>query len=70
MRVAYERLWNLGNYNNERISLEDDVAEGESPLDTYRRLRQLAHEMAGQPDPRAPKPQIAPVAGDDKDIPF
>ena len=56
MRVSYERLINLGNYNNERIALEDDVQPDETPEQAYQRLRTLVHTMAGVPDPKAPKP--------------
>lgn len=56
MKVSYERLVNLGNYNNERIALEDDVQPDETPEQTYQRLRALAHNFLGVPDPKAPKP--------------
>jgi hypothetical protein len=66
MRVSYERLINLGNYNNERIALEDDVQPGETPTEAYQRLRALVYEMAGQADPRAPKPaRVVSEAPDD-----
>lgn len=65
MKVSYERLINLGNYNNERIALEDDVQPGETPQEAYQRLRALVYEMAGQPDPKAPKPRVVHEAPDD-----
>jgi hypothetical protein len=61
VKVSYERLVNLGNYNNERIALEDDVQPDETPEQAYQRLRALVHQMAGVVDPKAPKP--APVRG-------
>lgn len=59
MKVTYERLVNLGNYNNERLSLEDDVQPGETPEAAYQRIRATVHELLGIVDPKAPKP--APV---------
>ena len=53
MKIAYERLVNLGNYNNERVSLEDDVRPGESPEEAYARLRALAHRLLMIRDPHA-----------------
>lgn len=53
MKVTYERLFNLGNYNNERIALEDDVQDGETPQEAYQRLRTAVYQMAGKPDPAA-----------------
>lgn len=54
MKVSYERLINLGNYNNEQIALEDDVQPDETPEQAYQRLRDLVYKMAGLRDPRAP----------------
>lgn len=68
MKVQYERLFNLGNYNNERISLEDDVQADETPEACYQRLRALVFAMADQVDPKAPKVQLNPTKPDD--IPF
>lgn len=68
MKVSYERLWNLGNFNNERIVLEDHVQPGETPEEAYQRIRALVYAMAGQPDPNAPKVPLQPAPADD--IPF
>jgi hypothetical protein len=68
MKVQYERLFNLMNYNNERIALEDDVQPDETPEECYQRIRALVYAMAGQVDPKAPKVQLNPVQDDD--IPF
>lgn len=65
MRVSYERLVNLGNYNNERLSLEDEVQPGETPEDAYQRIRATVHAFLGIRDPRAPKPAPAAPADDD-----
>lgn len=66
MRVTYERLFNLGNYNNERIALEDDVQPGETPQEAYQRVRAAVYAMAGRPDPAAPKPvEAKPLTLDD-----
>lgn len=67
MKVTYERLFNLGNYNNERIALEDDVQPGETPLEAYQRLRYTVYAMAGKPDPAEPKPVISRVVIDTPD---
>lgn len=61
MRVTYERLFNLGNYNNERIALEDEVQPGETAFDAYWRLRAELYAMADHPDPVGGKPTIAPL---------
>jgi hypothetical protein len=37
-KVNYARLYNLGNYENERIEIEADVAPDESPAEVLRRL--------------------------------
>lgn len=68
MKITYERLVNLGNYNNERLSLEDDVAPGETPEQAYQRLRALTHDLLGVPDPKAPRP--SPVAPQADNIPW
>src|SRR5690606_41491452 len=61
MKVQYERLFNLGNYENEKIIVEDEVRPGETPGETYTRLRAELFAMAGRADPRAPKPAPAPA---------
>lgn len=73
MRVTYERLFNLGNYNNERLAVEDDVLPGETPEEAYRRVRGLVYAMLGRPDPAAPKPApvaVRPVEIADDDVPY
>jgi hypothetical protein len=37
-KVNYARLYNLGNYENERIEIEADVLPDESPAEVLRRL--------------------------------
>ena len=59
MKITYERLVNLGNFNNERLSLEDDVAPGETPEAAYQRVRATVHGLLGIADPKAPKPALA-----------
>lgn len=62
MKITYERLFNLGNYNNERIAVEDDVRPDETPEQAYQRLRAELYTMAGRLDPAQPKPvEIPPV---------
>jgi hypothetical protein len=56
MQVTYERLFNLGNFNNERISITDDVQPDETPEQAYARLRALVYELAQERDPKAPRP--------------
>jgi hypothetical protein len=65
MRVSYERLINLGNYNNERIALEDDVQPDETPEQAYQRLRGLVYAMSGLVDPRVLKPKAGEPFPDD-----
>jgi hypothetical protein len=67
MKVTYERLWNLGNYNNERIALEDDVQPNETPEAAYQRVRATVYAMAGKTDPAAPRVELAPTPGE---VPF
>jgi hypothetical protein len=67
MQVTYERLFNLGNFNNERISLTDDVQPDETPEQAYARLRTLVYRMAGQIDPN---PYVAPGQEPTSEIPF
>jgi hypothetical protein len=38
MKINYARLYNLGNYENERIEVESDVGPDESPAEVLRRL--------------------------------
>jgi hypothetical protein len=59
VKVTYERLVNLGNYNNERLSLEDDVQPGETPEQAYQRLRATVHGLLGVPDPKAKHSPLA-----------
>ena len=51
MKIIYARLFNLGNYENERIEVEDEVLAGETTQETYRRLRAEVYAMAGRADP-------------------
>ena len=37
--VSYGRTYNMGNFESERIGLEDDVQQGESFEDAYERVR-------------------------------
>ena len=41
-QVEYQALYNLGNYNNERISLRATVEDGETPEEVVDQLRQKA----------------------------
>lgn len=56
MKITYERLVNLGNFNNERLSLEDDVQPGETTEAAYQRVRAQVYALLGMPDPKAPRP--------------
>lgn len=51
MRVTYEKLFNLGNYENERIGIEDELGDGENYETTYLRLRLIVHELGRRADP-------------------
>lgn len=83
MKIVYERLFNLGNYSNERIAVEDETRPDETPVQAYDRLRALVYEMAEERDPAAPKrkpaeaavedetrPDEAPVQAEETEIPF
>lgn len=41
-QVGYQALYNLGSYNNERISLRATLEEGDTPDDVVNQLRQKA----------------------------
>jgi septal ring factor EnvC (AmiA/AmiB activator) len=43
-KVIYERLYNLGNYENERLSAETQVLPDETPADAYNRARAAVEE--------------------------
>jgi hypothetical protein len=49
--VRYARLVNLGNYENERVELEDTVQPEETFEAAYLRLRLEVHRLAGLSDP-------------------
>ena len=68
MKVTYERLWNLGNYHNERVTLEDDVQPDETPEQAYARIRRLVYKMLNKPDPNPPFGHLAP--GEPDEVPF
>jgi hypothetical protein len=38
VKINYARLYNLGNYENERIEVEDEVGPDETPAEVLRRL--------------------------------
>jgi hypothetical protein len=46
MNIRYGRVFNLGNYETERIEVEDEVREGETFEDAIRRLRKNVTEDA------------------------
>jgi hypothetical protein len=46
-RVRYERIRNLGNYENEKISLDAVVDDDETAEDVYRKLRREAFRYLG-----------------------
>lgn len=46
MKINYARLYNLGNYENERIEVEDESGPDETPEDTLRRLAAWVHTNA------------------------
>lgn len=37
--IRYERLWNLGNYENEKFCVEAQVQPDEDPADVLRELK-------------------------------
>lgn len=64
MRIVYERLFNLGNYENERIIVEDQVREGETPRECYLRVRAELYAMARRADPQGPEEEPEPAPED------
>lgn len=49
--VRYAKLVNLGNYENERLELEDYPRPEETPEQAYLRIRGWVHEQLGKEDP-------------------
>lgn len=47
-KVEYQRVFNLGNYENERLSFEATVEEGENPGQVLDQLRVLTDVMHTQ----------------------
>lgn len=58
--VTYTRLWNLGNFENEKIEITDETQPGETVDAAYLRVRAWVYEAAGVRDPMAPAP-LPPV---------
>jgi hypothetical protein len=48
--VRYARLYNLGNYQNERLEVESDVREDETPTDVLKDLRLWCAQHASDPE--------------------
>lgn len=46
MNIRYGRVFNLGNYETERIEVQDEVRDGESFEEAIRRLRKKVIEDA------------------------
>lgn len=66
MKVNYARLYNLGNYENERIEVEDEVGPDESPAETLRRLAAWVAVNAEELRQERRRPRPGPV----EDVPF
>lgn len=66
IRIHYARLRNLGNYENERVELEAQLAPDEDAHVAYEHLRELTEELLF-PERVAYRPV---VAGDQDDLPF
>jgi hypothetical protein len=47
MKITYARLVNLGNYENERIELTDDVHPDETPDQAQAQLNGIADQVRG-----------------------
>ena len=67
MNITYARLINLGNYENERIEVEDEVRADETPVQAYARIRAEAWAMIGRRDPTLPELELE---ADDDGIPY
>lgn len=52
-RVSYSYLSNLGDYRNERISMEAKLDDGESPESAIAILKQRILEIAGEDSQKA-----------------
>lgn len=42
--IRYERLWNLGNYENEKFCVEAQVQAGEDPAQVLRDLKAFCEQ--------------------------
>jgi hypothetical protein len=40
MKLRYSRLWNLGNYENEKLEIERDYPDDMPTLEAYKALRE------------------------------
>lgn len=67
MVIRYARLFNLGNYENERIEVEETIGDGDSPEYTMKWLAEWVEQQGRELDERR---RIARAAAEDKDIPF
>jgi len=47
-RVKYERVFNLGNYQSERVGAEAEVEEFVTPEATLAILKKWVHEQQGK----------------------
>lgn len=50
-KIGYSQVFNLGDYENEKISVEAEIQEGDDPIQKIEELRVLtinAHELRGQ----------------------
>ena len=50
MNIRYGRVFNLGNYETERIEVEDEVREGETFENAIQRLRKKVAQSAANCD--------------------
>lgn len=65
MKINYARLYNLGNYENERIEVEDEVRPDETPAETLQRLADWVAAQGEELRQSRRRPRPAP-----DDIPF
>lgn len=46
-KIRYGRIVNIGNYENQRLELESEVMDGETPAEIYAGLKTYAEILLG-----------------------
>jgi hypothetical protein len=66
--VKYEQIRNLGNYENQKVGVEIEVNDGESPAAAMEQARAIV--MAALYPERQSKPKARPIGADADELPF